>query len=148
MNETESPKIFLPGLISSLIFAVACFFLWPVMVKDPLQGAAWASIMVLLGGLLQLLSIRLLNRAKPKKMVTLFVGNLAFKADRNRLRQLVGQFGETQSVRIILDKHTRKPKGFGFVEIEEGAAHAAIDGLNGKVFLGRELKVSVADQQR
>ncbi len=69
---------------------------------------------------------------------SLYVGNLNYRTTEGELRDLFEQFGSVDSVRIIPDK------GFGFVDIEEADAQAAIDGTNGKDFGGRPLTVNEA----
>ncbi|HEY0635013.1 MAG TPA: hypothetical protein VGE00_06505 [Gammaproteobacteria bacterium] len=79
---------------------------------------------------------------------TIFVGNLAFKANRDELRQLFEHYGTVHSVRIMTDRITRRPRGFAFVEMDEKAVAAAIKGLDGKEFYGRNLRVNEGSDQR
>jgi len=79
---------------------------------------------------------------------TIFVGNLAFKANRDELRALFEQYGAVYSVRIMTDRVTRRPRGFAFVEMDEGNVAAAIKGLNGKELYGRNLRVNEGNDQR
>jgi len=73
----------------------------------------------------------------------LYVGNLAYKTDEDTLRQAFGQYGEVESVNIIVDRDTGRSKGFGFVEMpDDEQAKAAIEALNGSELDGRTLKVS------
>ncbi|OFV89024.1 MAG: RNA-binding protein, partial [Acidobacteria bacterium RBG_16_68_9] len=65
----------------------------------------------------------------------LYVGNLAFNATDDELREFFSQAGETESVRIIRDRETGRSRGFGFVEMKsEEAARQAIEQLDGKDF--------------
>jgi len=73
----------------------------------------------------------------------LYVGNLSFQTTETELKELFGQSGSVETVRIITDRDTGRSKGFGFVEMEEGADHA-IAQLNGKDFNGRALTVNEA----
>jgi cold-inducible RNA-binding protein len=73
----------------------------------------------------------------------LYVGNLSFQTTETELKELFGQSGSVETVRIITDRETGRSKGFGFVEMEEGADHA-IAQLNGKDFNGRALTVNEA----
>src|SRR5262245_41239831 len=76
----------------------------------------------------------------------LFVGNLSYQATEEDLRELFQQAGTVQSVRIVTDQFTGRPRGFGFVEMatpEE--ASRAVEQLNGRVFRDRNL---VVDQGR
>ncbi len=75
----------------------------------------------------------------------IYVGNLAFEVDEEELRQEFTAFGEVESVNIITDKYTGRPRGFGFVEMAKVAeGQAAIAGLNGKMIKDRTLSVNEA----
>jgi cold-inducible RNA-binding protein len=76
-------------------------------------------------------------------MKKIYVGNLAFSATEQELRDLFGQFGSVSSVALITDRETGQPRGFGFVEMEDGA-DKAISQLDGKEVGGRTLKVNEA----
>jgi RNA recognition motif-containing protein len=77
--------------------------------------------------------------------VNIFVGNLAFSATDDSLRQLFESHGVVDTVNIITDRDTGRSKGFGFVEMpDSAAAKAAIQGLNGKELDGRALTVNEA----
>ena len=78
----------------------------------------------------------------------LFVGNLSYQATEEDLRELFQQAGTVESVRIITDQFTGRPRGFGFVEMstkEEG--ERAIEQLNGRLFRDRNLVVNEACPQ-
>lgn len=79
--------------------------------------------------------------------IALYVGNIAFNANRSALQKLFETCGEVKSVRIMTDRQTRKPRGYGFVEMDEAGARAAITSLDGKEFCGRALRVSEAQQK-
>ena len=72
----------------------------------------------------------------------LYVGNLAFSTTQEDLEALFGQHGQISSVNVIMDRMTGKPRGFAFVEMENG--DAAIQALNGQDFQGRALTVNEA----
>lgn len=77
--------------------------------------------------------------------VKLFVGNLPFSATENDLQDLFAAHGPVQSVDLIMDRMTGRPRGFGFVTMEsQDAARAAITALHGKAFDGRDLTVNEA----
>ena len=75
----------------------------------------------------------------------LYVGNLPFSVTEDDIRELFSQYGEVQSVQLIADRDTGRPRGFGFVEME--GADAAIQALNGHEFEGRNLKVNQAREK-
>jgi len=76
-------------------------------------------------------------------MKKLYVGNLSFDATESELKELFGQTGLVETVRIITDRDTGRSKGFGFVEMQEGA-EKTIAAINGKDFKGRILTVNEA----
>lgn len=76
--------------------------------------------------------------------MNIYVGNLPFSVDDDELRDLFAQFGEIQSAKIILDRETGRPRGFGFVEMGDAEGQSAIDALNGFSMQGRELRVNEA----
>jgi len=77
----------------------------------------------------------------------LFVGNLSWKATEDTLKPVFEAFGKVVSIKIITD-HTGRSKGFGFVEMETDAdAQNAIQGLNEKLHLDRNMRVSLAQER-
>lgn len=82
------------------------------------------------------------------QLKSIFVGNLAFKANQQDLRELFSPYGTVHSVRIMTDRATRRPRGFGFVEMDAKAAAKAIKGLDGSEFLGRKLRVNVGSERK
>jgi len=78
---------------------------------------------------------------------TIYVGNLPFSATEDDLRNLFSQYGTIHSVKMITDRDTGKPRGFGFVEIEQDGADAAVEALNGADFQGRNLRVNEAREK-
>jgi RNA recognition motif-containing protein len=78
----------------------------------------------------------------------LFVGNLSYQATEDDLRELFQQAGTVESVRIITDQFTGRPRGFGFVEMStKEEAERAIEQLNGRLFRDRNLVVNEARPQ-
>ena len=74
----------------------------------------------------------------------IFVGNLSFNTTESDLDGLFAQVGPVESVSIITDRTTGRSKGFGFVEMSNEHADAAIAKLNGSDFGGRPLTVNEA----
>ncbi len=78
----------------------------------------------------------------------IYVGNMSYEVQEDDLRQAFGEFGQVDSVTIIIDKYSGRSKGFGFVEMSsKEAGQAAIEGLNGKDLKGRALNVNEARPQ-
>jgi cold-inducible RNA-binding protein len=74
----------------------------------------------------------------------LYVGGLSWGTTDDALRAAFAQAGTVVSAVVIMDKFTGKSKGFGFVEMEEAEANAAVDMWNGKELDGRTLTVNEA----
>mgnify|MGYP001600395179 CR=1 FL=1 len=78
----------------------------------------------------------------------IYVGNIAFSSTEDELRELFARHGAVRSVKLINDRVTGKPRGFGFVEMEDDAgATAAIEALNGAELGGRQLRISAAQER-
>ena len=77
-------------------------------------------------------------------MTKLYVGNLSFDATEDSLRALFAQHGPVESAKLISDRDTGRPRGFGFVEMSNVDAAAAMQALNGQEFQGRALRVNEA----
>ena len=78
----------------------------------------------------------------------LYVGNLPFSATEDEVRELFSRHGSVNSVALINDRETGRPRGFGFVEMDDQGASSAISALDGKDFGGRSLRVSEAQDRR
>jgi len=79
----------------------------------------------------------------------LYVGNLPFSASEEAIRQLFEQDGRgVTEIKLITDRETGRPRGFGFVEMSNSEdASAAISALNGHSMDGRELTVNEAKER-
>ena len=77
--------------------------------------------------------------------MNIYVGNMSYDVTDSQLRETFEEFGSVDSVNIITDRDTGRPKGFAFVEMkDDGEARAAIEKLNGMDLAGRNLKVNEA----
>lgn len=75
----------------------------------------------------------------------LYVGNLPYSIRDNDLQQLFAQHGNVSSAKVMMERETGRSKGFGFVEMGSDAeAQAAIQGVHGTNFGGRDLVVNEA----
>ena len=77
-------------------------------------------------------------------MTKLFVGNLPFSATEESVRAIFAPHGTIESLALINDRETGRPRGFGFVEMSSGDAARAMQALNGHEFEGRAIKVNEA----
>lgn len=80
-------------------------------------------------------------------MSKIYVGNLPFTATEDSVRALFAQHGNVDSVALITDRETGRPRGFGFVEMPRSDAAKAIQNLNGQDMGGRALKVNEAQDK-
>lgn len=78
----------------------------------------------------------------------IYVGNLPFSANSDEVRELFAAHGNVLNVNLINDRETGRPRGFGFVEMEDADADKAIEAINGTEFGGRTLNVNVARERR
>jgi RNA recognition motif-containing protein len=78
----------------------------------------------------------------------MYVGNLPFSMDEENLRTLFGEFGDVDSINVIVDRETGRSRGFAFVEMQDEEARKAIDALHEKQFDGRALKVNEAQPRQ
>jgi RNA recognition motif-containing protein len=81
---------------------------------------------------------------KEKSTMKIYVGNMPFSMDEGQLRSLFAEFGEVDSVNVITDRETGRPRGFGFVEMEDEGARKAISELHEREVEGRNLNVNEA----
>jgi RNA recognition motif-containing protein len=80
-------------------------------------------------------------------MTKLYVGNLPFTATDESVRALFAAHGTVETVALINDRDTGRPRGFAFVEMANADAARAMQALNGTDFGGRALKVNEAQER-
>jgi RNA recognition motif-containing protein len=77
----------------------------------------------------------------------LYLGNLSFQYDERTLeRELSNRGVIVLNVKIIRDKETQMPRGFGFAEVDDSTADTAL-GLSGTIIGGRAIKIDRANEQ-
>ncbi len=78
--------------------------------------------------------------------MSIFVGNLPFRAEREDVTQLFSPFGEVLNCSLPLERDTGRKRGFAFVEMaDEAIESAAIEGLQGTELMGRPLRINKAE---
>ncbi|HNS03756.1 MAG TPA: RNA-binding protein [Anaerolineae bacterium] len=77
-------------------------------------------------------------------MTRIYVGNLPFSASEDDVRSLFTEYGSVEDVSLVSDRETGRPRGFGFVEMDNQGANAAIQALDGMEYGGRNLRVNEA----
>ena len=83
-----------------------------------------------------------------KQAITIYVGNLNYKRDEQKIKHLFSRYGYVKEVFLMKDQTTKQSKGFAFVIMPKLAdATKAIEALDGKEIDGRTLKVSIAKER-
>ena len=78
--------------------------------------------------------------------MSIFVGNLPFRAEREDVSQLFAPFGEVLNCSLPLERDTGRKRGFAFIEMADEAIELkAIDGLQGTELMGRPLRINKAE---
>ena len=80
-------------------------------------------------------------------MTTIYVGNLPFNATEQDVRSLFERHGKVDSVKLINDRETGRPRGFAFVDMPVSDAQAALEKMNGFQMGGRTLRVNEARER-
>ena len=81
--------------------------------------------------------------------MNIYIGNLSKSTGEDVLKALFDPFGEVESVKVIKDRFSGRPKGFGFIEMPSNSeADKAIKALNGNRIDGNHIKVKPADSGR
>lgn len=86
-------------------------------------------------------------RELPPDSLKLYVGNLSWDTQRDDLYTLFGTYGTVSDAFIPTDRETGRPRGFGFVTLNQEGARAAIAQLNETEFMGRTIRVNEAAPQ-
>ncbi len=77
--------------------------------------------------------------------MSIYVGNLSYEIAQDDLKQVFAEYGTVKSVQLPTDRETGRVRGFAFVEMGTDAEEtAAIEGLDGAEWMGRNLKVNKA----
>ena len=78
--------------------------------------------------------------------MNIYIGNLSYNTTETTLKDLFAEFGEIETIKVIKDRFTGRPKGYGFIEMPSNSeADQAIKALNGKRIDGTNIKVRPAD---
>ncbi|MCB4411429.1 RNA-binding protein [Synechococcus sp. MU1611] len=78
--------------------------------------------------------------------MSIFVGNLPFRAEQEDVIELFAQFGEVSNCALPLERDTGRKRGFAFIEMaDESTEDAAIEGLQGVELMGRPLRINKAE---
>ncbi len=143
----------LKALVIAVVIAVLGYLLYPHLGLDGTIASKTfiftLAVGAFAGGIANAIEIggSLSQAGGSGENVSIFVGNLSFKASSEELRELFAPYGEVRSVRIMKDRATRRPRGFAFVEMSDSQAAKAIKGLDGREFMGRSLRVNTGTER-
>ena len=139
-------------VVLAVLLAVIGYFLFPSLGLGETEITKLFTLTlaagIFLGGILTAVQFGGGATVDSGEKKTVFVGNLAFKASPDALNELFAKYGIVHSVRIMKDRATRRPRGFAFVEMESNGAAKAIKALDGKEFMGRELRVNEGAERK
>lgn len=74
-------------------------------------------------------------------MKTIYVGNLPSDSSEQEIRRAFSRHGRVHKIKLIVDRMTGRPRGFGFIEMDDAAADAAVAALDQALFEGHVLRV-------
>ena len=78
--------------------------------------------------------------------MSIFVGNLPFRAEQEDIIELFASFGEVTNCSLPLERDTGRKRGFAFIEMaDEATEERAIEGLQGTELMGRPLRINKAE---
>uniref|UniRef100_A0A8C6A0J7 Cleavage stimulation factor subunit 2 tau variant n=2 Tax=Marmota marmota marmota TaxID=9994 RepID=A0A8C6A0J7_MARMA len=84
-----------------------------------------------------------------RSLRSVFVGNIPYEATEEQLKDIFSEVGSVVSFRLVYDRETGKPKGYGFCEYQDQeTALSAMRNLNGREFSGRALRVDNAASEK
>ena len=78
-------------------------------------------------------------------MKTMYVTNLPHSITEDEIRELFSQYGTVRAIKLATDVFTGRCRGFGTIDMEGHEARAAIEGLDGKTFGDKSLRVRFED---
>jgi RNA recognition motif-containing protein len=88
--------------------------------------------------------VRIFFKEARNMSKNLYIGNLPFTSTESEVSELFSQYGTVETVRLITDRDTGRPRGFGFVEMDDEGADQAIKELDGTDLGGRNIRVNEA----
>jgi RNA recognition motif-containing protein len=108
-----------------------------------LDGPTWISAILALEG-----GTRPVARRETELTKKLYVGNLPFSTTEEDLKEAFGKHGTVESINVITDRETGRPRGFAFIEMDASGADAAKEALDGQELGGRNIRVDEAHDRR
>lgn len=144
---------FLGSLFIAVITGAIGFAIFPYINLEQADARMVFAATLIIGAIIGSISRSLKSNTSDAsnssdQIETIYVGNLAFKANHHDIKNLFSKYGDVHSVRLMTDRETRRSRGYGFVEMDQHHAESAINALNGGDFMGRSLKVNIANERK
>jgi len=139
-------QIFIKLVIAAVVLGLAGFYAVPHLALDAMNVQSLFALGLLVGCMIGGLLMARMHKS-AQQIITLYVGNLPYKADASDLETLFAPYGVVRDVRIVKDRRTGRSKGFGFVELDKAGARAAMRELNGTEYAGRTLRINTANPE-
>ena len=108
-----------------------------------MDGPAWVSAILALEE-----GTTSIARRETELTKKLYIGNLPFSSTEAELKEAFEQHGTVESINVITDRETGRPRGFAFIEMDAAGADAAREALDGKDLGGRNIRVDEAHDRR
>ncbi|MDX8407539.1 MAG: RNA-binding protein [Mariprofundaceae bacterium] len=144
---------FIQLLIVAAVISLLGYYAQPFLGMDaahaPSVFATGLMLGIIIGGLVVALRSTSASGSKSSDSETsnIYVGNLPFIAVENDVKNLFSPFGTVIEVRMVKDRRSRRPKGYGFVEMSASDAAVAIKQLDGVEYAGRTLRINQAKKK-
>jgi RNA recognition motif-containing protein len=136
-------KLFAAAIAASLVGFFAVSAIGTGGLPAASLFATGITIGTIFGGLLVVLYPASQSGSKDASGTSsIYVGNLPFNAGESDVKNLFAPYGEVIEVRLVKDRRSRRPKGYGFVEMSTSDARSAIKHLNDTDYAGRTLRVN------
>ncbi len=141
------------GIVIAGLLALVGFFVAPIagLSNEVPVGSLFAIglfLGYLVGALITSRAGKFGGQGKEENANVLYVGNIPFKAREDEVQRLFELYGVVKSVRLVRGGPSRRPKGYGFVEMETMQGVKAALVLNGEDFAGRKLRVNEAKDKK
>lgn len=136
---------FIKLCVVAVIFSLAGYYAMPFLAMggspEPSIFATCLLIGALFGGFL--VALNPVKKDSKSNANVLYVGNIPFNVREDEVQRLFEAYGTVKAVRLVTGGPNKRPKGYGFVEMDKEGAIEALN-LNGSEFGGRKLRVNSA----
>ncbi len=141
------------GIVIAAVLALVGFFVAPMLgLNQDVPVGSLVAVGLFVGYLVGALVTSKGGSAEGGKKAgnsnVLYVGNIPFKAREDEIQRLFEVYGTVVSVRLVRGGPSRRPKGYGFVEMGSAGDMKAALVLNGEDFAGRKLRVNSAKEKK